>query len=279
MCEAVGARESLSCQAASGVLEPCEVLDIGSCDKNGGIRRLVLRAPHAAIHALPGQFVHLRIPHFDDHLLRRPFGLYRCNSAAGTIELVYQVLGAGTQQMTSLKVGQKLDIIGPVGRGWSCAPEAKNVLLIAGGMGAVPLYPLAEQLKAQGKQVQVVLGAQNADLLVFQKDFETLLGAENIPICTDDGSAGFHGFTTERAAELLKKSSFDAIATCGPHLMQRGVALLARKAGIPCEVSLEERMACGIGACLSCVVETTAGKKRACVDGPVFKADEVIWND
>ena len=143
-----------------------------------------------------------------------------------------------------------------MGRGWTVGPEVGRALLVAGGVGAAPLFPLALGLLAEGAQVHVVMGALDCGLLALRKDFEALLGKERLHICTDDGSAGHHGLATELASALIgeghkKGSRFDYLATCGPHGMQRAVARIAAEEGIPCEVSLEERMACGIGACLS----------------------------
>ena len=240
------------------------------------IAKITLASPHIAATAKPGQFIHLRLPELIEHMLRRPFGVYRADRQRGEIELVVQAVGAGTRRLMDAKPGDALDAIGPLGCGWQPDPSAREVLLVGGGIGAVPLYLLAEDT-VKTANVQVVLGAQSASTLVFQKDFEELLGADKVFVCTDDGSAGFFGFTTELACQLIDSTTFDYLATCGPHVMQSRIAQLALEAGITCEVSLEERMACGIGACLSCVVDTIHGKKRVCVDGPVFRADEVIW--
>jgi len=240
------------------------------------ISRLTLAAPWIAAAAKPGQFIHLQIPSLTEHMLRRPLGIYRRDVQRGEIVLVVQAVGTGTRALMGAKPGDELPALGPIGHGYSPDPQARDILLVAGGIGAVPLYSLAEEARKTA-HVQVILGAQTADLQVFQKDYESLVGENSVHICTDDGSAGFQGFTTELASQLLKTTKFDYIATCGPHMMQSKIAQLALKTGVTCEVSLEERMACGIGACLSCVVDTNSGKKRVCVDGPVFTASEVIW--
>ena len=273
--EACAVSESCTAPQACTMLEACVVLE--NLMLAPTIGKLTLQAPQIAQAVLPGQFVHLRLPSQPEHVLRRPLGVYRREAKRGEIELVYQVVGAGTRHMPEMKPGAVTDIIGPVGRGWTLDKNLRTALLVAGGVGAVPLYLLAAHLAAYA-DVQMVMGAQSAGLLALRKDFEDLLGAERLHICTDDGSACFHGFTTDITSTLMAATRFDYIATCGPHAMQRVVARLAAEAKIPCEVSLEERMACGMGACLSCVVDTVFGKKRACVDGPVFKADEVIWD-
>ena len=242
------------------------------------IGKLTLEAFSIAQTARPGQFVHLRLPTLGEHMLRRPLCVYRCCIQRGEIELVYQTIGIGTRHMVGLKPGAVLDAIGPVGNGWTLDCAFNEVLLVAGGIGAASLLMLAAHA-ADYANVRMIMGAQNADFLVLRDDFETILGTDRLHICTDDGSAGFCGFTTDVARNLITDAGFNYLAACGPHVMQRAVARLAHDAGIPCEVSLEERMACGVGACLSCVVDTTFGKKRVCVDGPVFNAFEVIWDE
>ena len=262
--------------AASSLVEPCVVIAHHAYTPTIG--KLTLEAPQIAALLQPGQFLHLRLPELKGHILRRPFSVYRADKTTGRIEIVFQVVGTGSRFMHTLQSGAELDAIGPVGRGWHLPNDAQRILLVAGGIGAAPLFMLASMLSERA-HVQVVMGAQSAEMHVMKDDFETTIGAENILICTDDGSCGFHGFTTELVARLIETQNFDALATCGPHPMQKAIAHLSAQAGIYCEVSLEERMACGIGACLSCVVDTYEGKKRVCVDGPVFRAHEVIWDD
>lgn len=246
-----------------------------------GIWVMTVRAPHIAESAQPGQFVHCRIPGMEGHILRRPFGVYAADCQAGTVDIMYQVLGFGTQHMTTLAIGEELEMIGPVGRGWQPPVDCKKALLVAGGVGSAPIHPLVCQLKAQGAEVVSVLGAQTAEALVARERFEVALGCE--PLCsTDDGTFGRAGFCTPLVQEALDEAAaagqpFDYVACCGPEPLMKLVAAMAEKAGVTCEVSLERRMACGVGACLSCVVDTTNGKKRACMDGPVFPSTEVVW--
>jgi dihydroorotate dehydrogenase electron transfer subunit len=210
------------------------------------------------------------------HILRRPFSVYAAEAGNGQIQLLYQTVGQGTSYLTSLSAGTELDLIGPVGRGWQPPTEAQKVLLIGGGLGVAPLYLLTAAFSAD-VELHVVMGAQNADMLICRLPYLTYVSTERLHITTDDGSVGLHGFTTTVAKELLAQGGFDYIATCGPEPMQRIIAEMAAEAGVFCEVSLERRMACGLGACLSCRVDTIVGSKRACVDGPVFNATEVIW--
>ena len=224
----------------------------------------------------PGQFIHVQIPGMDARILRRPFSVYQVDEAAGTMSVLYQTVGAGTQHLATLEAPFSVDIIGPVGNCWEVPEGNDRLLLVAGGVGAAPLFIYAQQLVAAGKQVDVVLGAQNKDALVAREAYEELLGVE--PYCaTDDGSFGYHGFCTGVVSELVQSKQYGLVACCGPEPMMKIVSDIALDSNIPARVSLEKRMACGIGACLSCVVNTVDGYKRSCVDGPIFDAAKVVW--
>lgn len=302
--------QDASLQDVAPALESCTIVAHTHC-ADTSLGELSLKAPVCASKVLPGQFVHLAMPGLEAHLLRRPFSVYRACAQEGIITLLYQVVGEGTKHIRTLSPGTELDLIGPVGTSWQPG-AAKRCLLVGGGVGAAPLYLLAEDLVAQNVSVDMVLGAATAAMLSCERAFiellssnekaqggeqvnsskqvypatdegefvpssELSLGSTHLYTCTDDGSKGFKGFAPARAAELMSTHNYDYIASCGPEPMQKAVAELAASAGVRCQVSLERRMACGIGACLSCVVDTTRGKKRACVDGPVFDAQEVVW--
>lgn len=239
-----------------------------------GIGLLALRAPRIAATVEPGQFVHLRIATGTDFLLRRPFSVHRASGES--IEILYQVLGRGTRELAGRRAGGHMDAIGPLGTGWEVPPEVDHLLLVAGGLGAAPLGMLAERMAARGVAVSVALGAPSAERLVARELFGTL--ARRVEVATDDGSAGERGFVTVVSRRLIAEDRPDLVCVCGPEPMARAVAAQAAEAGVACRVSLERLMACGIGACLSCVVTTTQGLKRACVDGPVFDALEVCWD-
>lgn len=232
-----------------------------------------LTAPYCAAHCKPGQFIHLRLYDNPAELLRLPFSVYECISSYGSIEVMYQVLGEGTRHMARYTVGETCDLIGPVGRGWNPPVETKRALLVGGGLGIAPMNMLARELHAAGVAVDVAVGAPTKKRLL---GVDRLAAYAQIYEATDDGSCGVDGFCTQVSKDLLSKHEYGYIATCGPEPMQGIVAAQAAEAGIPCEVSLERLMACGIGACLSCVVKTRSGQKRACVDGPVFDAKEVF---
>ena len=243
-------------------------------------------APRLAQSVLPGQFVHMQIPGMESHILRRPFSVYGRSLKAQTVDILYQVVGEGTRHLASIKPQSDLaggfSLIGPVGRGWQPPRATTRSLLVGGGVGAAPLFMLAETLKVQGVPTTAVLGAQTHGALVCETSYLDLLGESDVRCATDDGSYGRAGFCTSLATEALDQAAaegqpFDYVAVCGPEPLMRIVAQEALARDIACEVSMERRMACGVGACLSCVVETTSGKRRSCVDGPVFNGSEVLW--
>lgn len=229
----------------------------------------------------PGQFVHMSIPTLRDHILRRPFSIYATDPARDRVEILYQAVGIGTAEMTRWGGGQPTTLIGPVGHGWTIPASVERVLLVGAGVGAAPLFMLYEELARRDIDVEVVLGATSADALVCHDRYRAVCGCEPA-VSTDDGSLGHKGFCTEVAADLIDGSiasgePFDQIYVCGPEPVMRIVSRKCGDVGIPCQVSMERRMACGLGACLSCVIDTVDGKRRTCVDGPVFPAEEVIW--
>jgi len=241
-----------------------------------GVGLITLDAPRCAASVRPGQFVHLRVATSADTILRRPFSVHRAHRER--IEILYQVLGAGTLRLAEKEAGDSsMDIIGPLGHGWSLRPNTAHALIVTGGLGAAPLGMLAEELAAAGVAVVVAMGAPSSERLVARDLFERV--ARRVEVATDDGSAGEHGLVTGLSSRLLAEESFDVVYTCGPEAMQRVVVAQAIETGAECEVSLERLMACGIGACLSCVVTTRGERRRACVDGPVFDAREVVWDE
>ena len=240
-----------------------------------GIGLMVLAAPGIASQVMPGQFVHLRVTGGLDPLLRRPFSVYRAET--GRIEILYQVLGRGTRVMSLAQPGDEFDLIGPLGSGWCVPDRIEHALLVGGGLGAAPLGMLAEELARIGCALTVALGAPSAERIVGREVFEAT--SRRLVVTTDDGSAGETGYVTEASERLLLESSFEVVYVCGPEIVAHKVARQAEAAGVDCQVSLERLMACGVGACLSCAVSTKAGLKRACVDGPVFDAKEVCWDE
>ncbi|MBS3956958.1 MAG: dihydroorotate dehydrogenase electron transfer subunit [Clostridiales bacterium] len=260
-----------SAQGASPSLENVRVVSNDRIAEGVGL--LIFEAPRTAHHVAPGQFVHVRIARGTDFILRRPFSVYRAHG--DHLEILYQVVGRGTREMAHALPGTQMDLIGPLGCGWRISETIAHALLVSGGLGAAPLGMLAEELARRGVAVTVAMGAPCGERLVGRDLFERV--ARRVEIATDDGSCGAPGLVTGVCRDLICAGGFDAIYTCGPEPMQRIVASLAAEAGVSCQVSLERLMACGIGACLSCVVDTRCGLSRVCVDGPVFYATDVVW--
>lgn len=245
---------------------------------------MTLSSPDIAARIQPGQFVHMKIPSMESHILRRPFSVYARDAVAGTLEILYQAVGFGSSHMVELApdTGEPTaELVGPIGRTWQPLKQTRRALLVGGGVGAAPLFMLCESLVASGIRTDVVLGAQTGEALTCRHRYEALLATP--PRCaTDDGSFGREGFCTSLVEEALTEAQaagerYDYVAVCGPEPLMKIVARMAEEAGVPCELSMEKRMACGVGACLSCVVDTVDGRQRACVDGPVFDARKVVW--
>ena len=247
--------------------------------------KMVLNAPDIAKQAQPGQFVNIRVNDKYEPLLRRPFSIHSIKGA--NIDILYEVIGEGTQVLSQKKPGEYLDIIGSLGHGFSYReprPENRKPILIAGGMGVAPLVFLAEKLvtrepRTENRKPIVLIGARTKSGLLCEKEFKKL--GCSVKIATDDGSKGHRGFITDLLKSLLREPRTEnrepILYACGPHAMLKVVAAISKKRCIPTQVSLEEHMACGIGACLGCVVRTKSGSERACKEGPVFNADEIIW--
>ncbi|SCM79930.1 Dihydroorotate dehydrogenase B (NAD(+)), electron transfer subunit [uncultured Sporomusa sp.] len=238
----------------------------------GDVFKLIVTAPEIAGIARPGQFVHLRLTDQLDPLLRRPLSIADCHAANGTLTLIYRVVGRGTLLMTKLQPGNTVDCMGPLGNGFTLTGQ--RPLLVGGGMGLAPLVMLAKAFCS--RPATILMGGRNEQELFWPNMYAGV--CPNIHITTDDGSIGYRGFTIDVLPGLLEKEKFDVIYACGPHVMLQGVAAIAAKYKIPCQVSLEEYMACGVGACLSCTCAGTSGKRhKVCTDGPVFWAEEVAW--
>jgi dihydroorotate dehydrogenase electron transfer subunit len=239
-----------------------------------GVGLLTLAAPEIRSRVAPGQFVHLRISGTGPQILRRPFSVHATTHDG--IRILYQVVGAGTRELAGKRPGDEMDALGPLGTGFRVPEGAAHALIVAGGLGVAPLALLATSLAERGVAVTGCVGAPTAERLLALD----ILGdsCRELLIATDDGSRGERGFVTALVEGALAASKPDVAYVCGPEAMARIVAGQCARAGVACQVSLERLMACGVGACLSCVVPTTGGFKRACSDGPVFDAEEVIWD-
>lgn len=238
---------------------------------NANVKRMVIEAPQIAEAAQPGQFVHVKKPD-SVNFLRRPFSIADADRENGTITLIYRIAGKGTAEYAAMKVGEAFSILGPIGNGF--ALKDGRPLLIGGGVGIAPLIYLSRQLK--DKKPILLIGGKNKDEVFWEKYLQEF--ADKIYITTDDGSVGFKGFTVQLLPQILAENNIEHIYTCGPNIMMEGVAKLAHKHDIDCQVSLEKRMACGIGVCLGCTFEgkLTGKRRKVCTEGPVFASKEVF---
>ena len=220
--------------------------------------------------AQPGQFAHIYVP---GKTLRRPISICEINRAAQTLRFVFQIRGEGTAQLAALTPGDTLDILAPLGKGFSLGNIGRKVAFVGGGIG-VP--PLLEAAKVFGANATVIAGFRSQDAVILKEDFEK--NGNRVLIATDDGSFGHHGVVTDCLADL----EFEVIYACGPTPMLKAVCKIAQQRGVSCQISLEERMACGIGACLGCAVRLRreTGEEyygHVCKDGPVFDFQRVVW--
>ena len=211
----------------------------------------------------PGQFVNSAI---EGCYLRRPRSV--CDYDEKSITLIYKVVGRGTEIMSRMQPGEKLDVLTGLGNGFSTAATTESPVLVGGGVGVPPLYNLAKKLQAAGKKVQVVLGFNRAEEIFYAEEFRAL--GVDVHVATADGSVGVKGFVTD----AMKQISFDYVYTCGPLPMLKAIYAATECDG---EYSFEERMGCGFGACMGCSCQTTKGSKRICKEGPVLKRDEIIF--
>ncbi len=229
--------------------------------------------PEVAEVAKPGQFVHILPTGFT---LRRPISICDINSEKGTLRIVFIIKADGTKAISKLNEGELIDMLAPLGHGFTINESFNKVVLIGGGIGTPPMLPLA---KIFGEKAIVISGFRSAEAVILQNDFKNT-GAETI-LCTDDGTMGIKGFVTEPLKELLEKGGIDAVYSCGPTPMLKNISAIANESEVFCEVSLEERMGCGIGACLVCACKTKKDGEEhfahVCKNGPVFNAKEVIW--
>lgn len=233
--------------------------------------------------ARPGQFVTLRLPAEISPLLRRPFSIHRLipqDKSVSGIEILYKIVGPFTEKLSRVPIGAEVDLLGPLGHGFTIDPARQNVLLIAGGVGVAPLVFLADTLAATGVRMArttVCIGGRTAGDILCKNDFMSI-GA-NVYITTEDGSSGEKGLVLQPAARLIKTAPPEIIYVCGPMPLLKTAAALARLHHIFCEISIETIMACGLAACLGCAVKTAGsdhGYRHACKDGPVFDAADLI---
>lgn len=214
---------------------------------------------------VPGGFVNIAL---SGKFLRRPISV--CDVSDGVLTIIYKVVGDGTKQMSEMSSGEELDILTGLGNGYDLADAGESPLLIGGGVGVPPMYLLAKRLIADGKKVSVILGFNTKDEIFYEEEFKSL-GAD-VFVTTVDGSYGIRGFVTDAMGSI----DYTYVYTCGPEPMLRAVYRAAKTSA---QLSFEERMGCGFGACMGCSCKTLTGYKRICKDGPVMRKEEILWED
>ena len=228
------------------------------------VYRLRLGGNTSAITA-PGQFVNIKL---EGKFLRRPISV--CDRSGSMLTLIYKTIGKGTEQLSTMKKGEQLDLLIGLGNGYDLTPSGERPLLIGGGVGVPPLFSLADELLQKGCKVSAILGFNTASEIFYADEFR-MLGVETY-ITTVDGSAGIKGFVTD----AMKDLDYSYFYTCGPEPMLKAVYRASKTDG---QFSFEKRMGCGFGACMGCSCRTISGYKRICKEGPVLKKGEILWED
>lgn len=246
----------------------------------GGYRLLVLKTTRIASEVRPGQFVHIRIPDFEQGVLRRPFSIYR--NEGTKLAILYKVVGRGTQVLARAKPGQVLSMLGPLGNGFPPPEPERYPVLVAGGYGSAALYLVARDAPVKGT---VFIGGRTRGDILCPDAFAKL--GWSVRIATEDGTEGFTGTVTEALEEWFARERpvrAPEFFACGPNAMLKALAAITAREGWPAWVSLDRDMCCGLGACLTCVLKIRDGQEawhweRCCREGPVFDAQRVIWDD
>jgi dihydroorotate dehydrogenase electron transfer subunit len=220
----------------------------------------------------PGQFVQVKVEGSPETFLRRPVSIHNVDYERNTFKLLIQIAGKGTKSLSMLHKGDYLNLIYPLGNSFTLPPNEGRSLLIGGGCGIAPLLFLGNFLKNNDYQFDILLGFRNKERIIEYEEYNKI---GNVFISTEDGSLGEKGYVTDHSQ--MKKLPYSKIYCCGPESMMKAIATYCGKQSIDCEVSLENLMACGIGACLCCVVDTVKGNLCSCIDGPVFNINELKW--
>lgn len=245
--------------------------------------KMEIYSPKTSSSAKPGQFIHIKTGKTTSPLLRRPISIYINDKKRGIISILYKTVGTGTSLLTEYKPNDTIDIIGPLGNGFPMGDEQNHIAIVGGGVGIAPLVFLALEARQLNKKVIFIQGAPCKRTLI---DVQELKDAGCIiETATDDGSAGFRGFPTELLKKYLEKEHLDAVYSCGPTPMLKTIKKISLEYKIQTYISLEQKMGCGIGACLGCVCRVLVGGiqgatyKRVCKDGPVFPAEVVVFDE
>ena len=244
-----------------------------------GIFKFSVQAKEITDIAKPGNFIEIRVNDDIEPFLRRPISIYNMDKEKGILEFIFQEKGKGTKILSARRVDELIDIVGPLGYGTFKYSNYENLAIIGGGIGVFPLYELAKCAKSDNKNVNTYLGFRNKDLVVLEDEFKKV--SNNLTITTDDGSYAQKGFAIDFLKKDIEDGKINCIYACGPLPMLKAVREFALEKNIPCQISLEEKMACGLGVCLGCAVKTAASPKEApeywhvCKAGPVFQAKDV----
>jgi len=240
--------------------------------------RITLASPKIARESLPGQFIMIKVTDGTDPLLRRPISFHKIDRDKGTVDILFKVIGKGTRLLSEIEPGEDLDVIGPLGNGFKIDATKELAILVGGGAGVAPLLSLAKELKTKVKAVYALIGANNINSVLCEEELKAL-GAETV-VSTDDGTYGIKGMVTEVLLDVIgsKLSPINScIYACGPRPMVKELGSISAQYKISCQVSLEEWMACGTGACNGCIVKMKSGYKKVCSDGPIFNVGELVW--
>lgn len=243
------------------------------------IYKFSVEAPEIVELAKPGNFIEIRVSDTTEPFLRRPISIYNLDKDKGLLEFIFQVRGKGTEILAKKQIGEYIDIIGPLGYGTFKYQKYENIAIIGGGIGVFPLYELAKSAKKENKNVSVYLGFRNKDFVVLEDEFENV--SDKLIITTDDGSYANEGFAINFLSNDIENEKIDCIYACGPLPMLKAVQKLSKEKSIDCQISLEEKMGCGLGVCLGCAVKKANSPKDApeyfhvCKGGPVFNANDV----
>ncbi len=257
----------------------CEVV---RRNRSGAYWSLTVSSPEIAERARPGQFIEVAVE-APDTLLRRPFSISRVTQQgpqAGTVEFVFDSHGPGTRWLTTITEHDALDVVGPLGSGFPMPKRTVSCLLIGGGYGVAPLFFLGEQLQALGMRVDMIVGAATADRIHDAITAKRM--SASVTFTTEDGSMGETGRVTDVMDDVIDRCRTDVVYACGPNPMLAAVSAEAARRKLPCQVSVEEHMACGVGVCWTCVIpiverDGTVHHRRSCIDGPVFSGHRIDW--
>lgn len=243
------------------------------------VYKFSVKADEIVNDSKPGNFIEIRVNNQIEPFLRRPISIYNMDKQKGILEFIFQVKGKGTDILAKKEVGDKIDIVGPLGFGTFKYDKYNKIAIIGGGIGIFPLYELSKQAKNQGRTVNCYLGFRNKEFVMLEKEFNNV--TDKLKITTDDGTYANKGFAIDYLIQDMKEEKYDCIYACGPIPMLRAVQKYANDNNIECQISLEEKMACGLGVCLGCAVKTSKSSKESpeyyhvCKGGPVFNSKDV----